>query len=95
MRCARCVRDTESVRLRPEFCPAYLCDTCNEYEETWLAYKMESGSKDRTEFNRLYDKLGELRERIDQFHKEATLEDQKKGGPRMTKNDWREWNDGF
>jgi len=94
MRCARCLRDTPSVRLRPEFCPAYLCDVCNEYEETWEAYKMESGNKDRTEFVRLYNKLGELRAKIDEFHKEARLEDEN-AGPRITQNSWREWNDGF
>jgi hypothetical protein len=39
----------------------------NEYEETWYAYKQESGSKDPTEFVRLYDRLSALRAKIYDF----------------------------
>jgi len=85
------LRDDPSVHTRPRFCPAYLCDVCNEYEETWDAYKQESGNKDHTEFLRLYDRLGELRGKIDEFLKEARLESEKNAGPRITKKDWPDW----
>ena len=81
MRWARCLRDTVSVKQRERFCPSFLCDVCNEYEETWDAYKQEFGNKDSTEFARLYDKLSELREKIDQLANEAT-HSQKKGASR-------------
>jgi len=73
MRCARCLRDDPSVHARPRFCPAYLCDICNEYEETWDAYKQESGNNVHTEFHRLYDRLGELRAKIDEILKGQTF----------------------
>ena len=95
MRCARCLRDDPSVRPREKFCPAYLCDVCNEYEETWEAFKQESGSKDHTEFCRLYDRRAELREKIDGFLREARLESEKNTGPRITRNDWPGLSDGF
>jgi hypothetical protein len=72
------LRNDPSVRLRERFCPAYLCDICSEYAETWEAYKQESG-KDHTEFYRLYDRLGELREKIDGFLKERRLESEREG----------------
>ena len=95
MRCAICLRNNPSVHLRPRFCPGYLCDVCNEYEETWEAFKQESGSKDHTEFYRLYDRRAELREKIDGFLREARLESERKAGPSITKKDWPVWNDGF
>jgi hypothetical protein len=94
MRCARCLRDTPSVRSRERFCPAYLCNFCNEYEETWDAYKQESGNKDHTEFCPLYDRLGELREKIDGFLREQRLESEKSAGPRISRKDWLGWYDG-
>lgn len=84
MRCARCLRDDPSVHARPRFCPAYLCDVCNEYEETWYAYKDESMNKDHTQFHRLYDRLGELRRQIDGFLRVQTLESERKAGPRIS-----------
>jgi hypothetical protein len=91
MRCARCLRDDPSVRPREKFYPAYLCDVCNEYAETWDKYKQESGNKNHTEFHRLYDRLGELREKIDGFLREQRLESEKKAGPSTGKNDWPDW----
>ena len=95
MRCARCLRNDPSVHPREKFCPAYLCDIFNEYEETWDAYKQESGSKDHTEFLRLYDRLGELRGIIDGFLKEARSDSERKAGPRLSKNTWTEWSEGY
>jgi hypothetical protein len=84
MRCARCHRDTPSVEEREGFWARYLCDVCNEYEETWKAFKWESGSKDHTEFDRLYDRLGELSDQIDGFLREQRLESEKNAGPRIS-----------
>jgi hypothetical protein len=85
------LRDDASVHRRETFCPAYLCDVCNESEETWEAFKQESGSKDHTEFCRLYDRRAELREKIDGFLREARLESEKNAGPRISKKDWPDW----
>jgi methylphosphotriester-DNA--protein-cysteine methyltransferase len=87
MRCARCHRDTPSVQQREGFWARYLCDVCNEYEETWQAYKAESMNKDPTEFHRLYDRLGELSDKIDGFLKEQRLESEKNVGPPISKKD--------
>ncbi len=52
--------------------PAFQCNVCYEYDATWHSLKMVSGNKDPTEFSRLYDRLGELREKIDLLQKEAS-----------------------
>lgn len=41
-------------------------------------------NKDHTEFHRLYDRLGELREKIDGFLREQTRESERKAGPRIS-----------
>src|SRR6266566_4578267 len=67
MRCARCRRDTPSVQQREEFCPAFLCDDCCEYEKTRQVFKLNS---DLGESQRLYDKLMDLSKRIDELRRE-------------------------
>src|SRR6266566_4060504 len=47
MRCARCRRDTPSVQQREEFCPAFLCDACCEYEKTRQVFKLNPRSRKR------------------------------------------------
>jgi hypothetical protein len=95
MRCARCKRDLPEVQLRPRFCPGYLCDLCNEYSETWETYKWESGNKDHTEFYRLYDRLGELRDKIDGFLREQRMESEKNACPGVKKSPERGAEDRF
>jgi len=79
-----CRRDDPSVHARPSFCPAYLCDVCNEFMETELAYSLGFVTLDTAEFVRLYDRLGELRDKIDGFKKEQRVETEKKASPRIT-----------
>ena len=67
MHCATCRRDLPSVQQREEFCPAFLCDDCYEYEKTHRVFKLTTNLG---ESERLYDKLSELRERIDELRKE-------------------------
>ena len=67
MRCAECRRDTPSVQQRKEFCPSFLCDDCYEYESTRRVFTLTTA---RDESDRLYEKLGELRRRIDELRKE-------------------------
>jgi hypothetical protein len=96
MRCGKCWRDTPSVQQRePPFCPSQLCDVCYEYEKTWRASTLESVSKDSTEFFRLYDRLSELRAKIDGFFREAREESEKKAGPWITKKPEWAWDDRF
>ena len=76
MRCARFRRDTPSVKQREEFCPSFLCDDCYEYEKTRQVFKLNT---DLGESQRLYDKLWELSEKIDELRKEdERLASQKK-----------------
>jgi len=82
------LRDTPSVQPRKDVSPAYQCDVCYEYEKTREAFKAESGVKDSDQFSRLYDRLGELRETIDGFLKDARVESDKKAGPRMRNETW-------
>jgi hypothetical protein len=82
------LRDIPSVQQREQFCPSTLCDVCYEYEATWNAYKQESGSKDPTEFVRLYDRLSELRKKIDELQRDATVESEKNASRRLGKNTW-------
>jgi len=49
------------------------------------------GNNNPTEFFRLYDRLGGLREKIDGFLREARLESEKNAGPRISKKDWPDW----
>ncbi len=67
-RCARCHSDTLPSRREKDSGPAIYA---------------KSGSKDPTEFHRLYDRLGELREKIDGFLKEARFETERNAGPRV------------
>ncbi len=84
MRCARCRRDIPSVQRREEFCPSFLCDDCYEYEKTRQAFKLNT---DRSESDRLYDKLWELSKKIDDLRKEdERLASQKKGNLLFDKN---------
>jgi hypothetical protein len=62
-----------SVQERGPFCPFILSDVSNKYEQTWYAYKCESGSKDPTEFVRLCDRLSALRAKIDGLLREEGL----------------------
>ncbi len=54
---------------------------------------MESGNKDLIEFHRIYDRLGELREKIDGFLREARLESDRNAGPSTSKKDSPDWRD--
>jgi hypothetical protein len=84
MPCARCRRDIPSVHQREEFCPSFLCDDCYEYEKTRQAFKLNT---DRSESDRLYDKIWELSKKIDDLRKEdERLASQKKGNPLFDKN---------
>jgi len=77
------LRDTPSVQQREQFCPSILCDVCYEYETTWDSYQQESGSKDPTEFVRLYDRLSELRKKIDELQRDARVDSEKKCWPKV------------
>jgi hypothetical protein len=88
------LRDVPSVQQREPPIHLFACDVCYEYDKTWYAYKQAMGEKDPTEFFRLYDRLGELRELIDGFLREQRIESEKNAGPRITKKDWPDWKDG-
>ncbi len=84
MRCARCRRDTPSVQQREEFCPAFLCDACCEYEKTRQVFKLNS---DLGESQRLYDKLMDLSKRIDELRREDEKQArQKRSNPLFNKD---------
>ena len=84
MLCARCRRDTPSVQQREEFCPSFLCDDCYEYENTHRVFKLTT---DLGESERLYDKLSEMRKKINELRKEDERSaSQKKANPLFNKN---------
>ena len=83
MRCATCRRDTPSVRERKEFCPAFRCDECYEYEKVHRVFTLTT---DLGESERLYDKLSEMRKKIDELRKEdERLANEKKANPLINK----------
>jgi hypothetical protein len=71
MLCAQCRRDTPSVQQREEFCPAFLCDDCYEYEKIHNVLKLTT---ERGESDRLYDKLCEMGKRIEELRREYERE---------------------
>ncbi len=85
MRCATCRRDMLSVQQREEFCPAFLCDDCYEYEKTHREFSLTTN---RDESQRLYDMLQELRKRIDEFRQEdERIANLQKGNPLFEDDD--------
>ncbi len=43
--------------LRPEFCPGYLCDLCNEYEKAFLAFRLATTADEKDRFHERMDEL--------------------------------------
>jgi hypothetical protein len=79
MRCATCRRNTASVQQRDEFCPSFLCDDCYEYEKVHQVFKLTTNLG---ESQQLYDKLCEMRKKIDELRKEdERLANQEKRQP--------------
>jgi len=84
MHCATCRREVPSVQQREEFCPAFLCDDCYEYEKTHRVFMLTTNLG---ESQQLYDKLWELRKRIDELRREdERLTSQKKASPLFNKD---------
>ena len=84
MHCAACRRDMPSVQQREEFCPAFLCDDCYEYENTRQMFKLNS---DLAESQRLYNKLMDLSKRIDELRREDERQGrQKRSNPLFNKD---------
>ena len=57
MFCAVCRQDKPDVTLRPEFCPGYLCDVCNEYEKAFLAFRLANTAEEK---NRHHERMEAL-----------------------------------
>ena len=68
MRCANCLRDERSVKLRDLPIGMFRCDDCTEYEEASLEFRLNTDPGKR---ERLYDRIFEISARIEKLVKEA------------------------
>ena len=67
MRCANCLREERSVKLRDLPIGMFRCDICTEYEEASLEFRLNT---DSAESARLYDRIFEIAGRIEKLVKE-------------------------
>ena len=68
MRCANCLRDERSVKLRDLPIGMFRCDDCTEHEEASLEFRLNTDPAKR---ERLYDRIFEISARIEKLVKEA------------------------
>ena len=57
MRCAVCHQDKPDVRLRPEFCPGYLCGLCYEHDKAFLAFRLATTAEEKNLHHERMDEL--------------------------------------
>jgi hypothetical protein len=68
MRCANCLREERSVKLRDLPIGMFRCDVCTEFEEASLEFRLNT---DPAESERLYDRIGEISWKIETLVREA------------------------
>jgi hypothetical protein len=68
MRCANCHREESSVKLRDLPIGMFYCDVCLEFEEASRKFRLNT---DPAQSDRLYDRIGEISEKIEKLVREA------------------------
>lgn len=68
MRCANCHREERSVKLRDLPIGMHYCDVCTEFDEASREFRLNTDPAQR---DRLYDRIGEISEKIEKLVKEA------------------------
>ena len=68
MRCAKCLREEGSVKLRDLPLGMFYCDVCTEFEEASREFRLNT---DPAKDDMLYDRIGEISAKIERLKREA------------------------
>ena len=68
MRCANCLREERSVKLRNLPIGMHYCDVCTEFEEASREFRLNT---DPAKSDMLYNRIGEISQKIDTLAREA------------------------